>query len=165
MGEENFSFFQKNFRRLAHVARAYTKRYKQNHQKSAPYVLPFSPLFCPECPFFANCVLPCREKCVIFTFSLLPLAIFAVFCYNKKCKIVDKLFLSRFKKKGIFFDAKSNLSAKFLRDRGLESVFPIGVWIDLERLQSRKMLESPLSNSLQSLKNGNKKIITYDKQE
>ena len=59
--------------------------------------------------------------------------------YNKKCKVVDKLFLPRFKRKGIFFDTKSNLSADFLRQRGLTNVYPVGVGIDLERLKSKEL--------------------------
>ena len=81
--------------------------------------------------------------------------------YNKKCKIIDKLFLPRFKKKETFFDTKSNLSAEFLKSRGLKNVFPVGVGIDLERLQAKKMLNSPLSDQILSLKNNNKKILTY----
>lgn len=81
--------------------------------------------------------------------------------YNKKCKIIDKLFLPRYKRNNIFFDTKSTLSADFLSSKGLKNVFPIGVGIDLERLQAREMLESPLSNRVKSLKNENKKILMY----
>ncbi len=81
--------------------------------------------------------------------------------YNKKCKVVDKLFLPRFKRKGIFFDTKSNLSADFLRQRGLTNVYPVGVGIDLERLKAKELLESPLSDKISSLKQNGKKIIMY----
>ena len=81
--------------------------------------------------------------------------------YNKKCKIIDKFFLPRFKKRDTFFDTKSRLSAEFLKSRGLNNVHPIGVGIDLERLQAREMLESPLSNKIQKLKNDSKKILMY----
>ncbi|HAH17914.1 MAG TPA: hypothetical protein DCL29_02710 [Eubacterium sp.] len=81
--------------------------------------------------------------------------------YNKKCKIIDKVVLPRYKKKGIFFDTKSNLSTGFLKERGLKDVYSVGVGIDLERLQAREMLESPLSTRLQSLKKDNKKILMY----
>ena len=81
--------------------------------------------------------------------------------YNKKCKVVDKLFLPRFKKNNIFFDTKSNLSAEFLKQRGLTNIYPVGVGIDLERLKAKELLESPLSNEVLSLKQDGKKIIMY----
>lgn len=81
--------------------------------------------------------------------------------YNKKVKVIDKLFLPRFKRKGIFFDTKSNLSADFLKQRGLKDVYPVGVGIDLEQLQAKEMLESPLSDKLLSIKKDSKKILMY----
>ncbi|MCR5430301.1 MAG: glycosyltransferase family 4 protein [Eubacterium sp.] len=81
--------------------------------------------------------------------------------YNKKCKVIDKVVLPRYKKRGIFFDTKSDLSTDFLKERGLEDVYTVGVGIDLERLQAREMLESPLSDKIKSLKNDNKKILMY----
>lgn len=81
--------------------------------------------------------------------------------YNKKCKVIDKLFLPRFKRKEIYFDTKSKLSAEFLKSRGLTNVNPIGVGIDLERLRAKELLESPLSNKILSLKHDNKKILMY----
>ena len=81
--------------------------------------------------------------------------------YNKKCKVIDKLILPRYKKKGIFFDTKSDLSTDFLKERALKDVYTVGVGIDLERLQAREMLESPLSKRIQSLKNDDKKILMY----
>ena len=81
--------------------------------------------------------------------------------YNKKCKVIDKLFLPRFKRKGIYFDTKSKLSAEFLKSRGLTNVNPIGVGIDLERLRAKELLESSLSNKILSLKQDNKKILMY----
>lgn len=81
--------------------------------------------------------------------------------YNKKCKVIDKVVLPRYKKNGIFFDTKSDLSTNFLKERGLKDVYSVGVGIDLERLQAREMLESPLSARLQSLKKDNKKILMY----
>lgn len=81
--------------------------------------------------------------------------------YNKKCKIIDKIFLPRYKKKGIIFDTKSDLSTAFLKERGLKDVYSVGVGIDLEKLQAREMLESPLSTRLKSLKKENKKILMY----
>ncbi len=81
--------------------------------------------------------------------------------YNKKCKVVDKLFLPRFKKNNIFFDTKSKLSAEFLKQRGLTNVYPVGVGIDIERLKAKELLESPLSDKVLSLKQSGKKIIMY----
>lgn len=81
--------------------------------------------------------------------------------YNKKVKVIDKLFLPRFKKKGVFFDTKSNLSADFLKKRGLKDVYPVGVGIDLEQLKAKEMLESPLSDKILSLKNDGKGILMY----
>ncbi len=81
--------------------------------------------------------------------------------YNKKIKVIDRFFLPRFKRKDIFFDTKSKLSAEFLKSRGLKNVFPVGVGIDLERLQAKEMLESPLSKKVELLKNDNKKILMY----
>lgn len=81
--------------------------------------------------------------------------------YNQKCKVIDKLFLPRYKKNDIFFDTKSNLSADFLKQRNLENIFSVGVGIDLDQLQARKMLESSLSERILSLKNNNYKILMY----
>ena len=81
--------------------------------------------------------------------------------YNKKVKVIDRLFLPRFKKKRVFFDTKSNLSAEFLKQRGLKDVYPVGVGIDLEQLQAKEMLESPLSDKIISLKKDGKKILMY----
>lgn len=81
--------------------------------------------------------------------------------YNKKCEVIDKVFLPRYKKENIYFDTKSNLSAEFLKERELKNVYSVGVGIDLERLQAREMLESSLSTRLQSLKQDGKKIIMY----
>ena len=72
--------------------------------------------------------------------------------YNKKCKVFDKFFLPRYKKNNIFFDTKSRLSAKFLEQRGLKNVTPIGVGIDLEQLQAKKMIKSDLSEKIQTQK-------------
>ena len=81
--------------------------------------------------------------------------------YNKKIKVIDRFFLPRFKKNEIFFDTKSKLSADFLKSRGLKDVFPVGVGIDLEQLKAKEMLESPLSEKVQTLKRDNKKILMY----
>lgn len=81
--------------------------------------------------------------------------------YNKKCKVFDKLFLPRYKKNNIFFDTKSNLSANFLQQRGLKNITSIGVGIDLEQLQAKKMIESDLSNLIQTDKEKGTKYITY----
>lgn len=81
--------------------------------------------------------------------------------YNKKCKIFDRFFLPRYKKNKIFFDTKSNLSADFLRKRGITNITSIGVGIDLEQLQAKKMIESDLSNKMQKAKNNGTKYITY----
>lgn len=81
--------------------------------------------------------------------------------YNKKCKIFDRFFLPRYKKNKIFFDTKSNLSADFLRNRGITNITSIGVGIDLEQLQAKKMIESDLSNKMQKAKNNGTKYITY----
>ena len=81
--------------------------------------------------------------------------------YNKKCKIFDRFFLPRYKKNKIFFDTKSNLSADFLRNRGITNITSIGVGIDLEQLQAKKMIESDLSSKMQKEKNKGTKYITY----
>lgn len=81
--------------------------------------------------------------------------------YNKKCKIFDKLFLPRYKKYNICFDTKSNLSTKFLKDKGLKNVNTIGVGIDLEQLQSKKLIKSEFSEELQQLKNNKTAVISY----
>ena len=81
--------------------------------------------------------------------------------YNKKVKVIDKLFLPRFKKKRVFFDTKSNLSADYLKQRGLKDVYSMGVGIDLEQLQAKEMLESPLSDKILSSKKDGEKILMY----
>jgi len=81
--------------------------------------------------------------------------------YNRKCKVFDKFFLPRYKKNKIYFDTKSNLSAEFLKERGIENVTSVGVGIDLEQLQAKKMIESELSQKIQSEKEKGTKYLTY----
>lgn len=81
--------------------------------------------------------------------------------YNRKCKIFDKFFLPRYKKKNICFDTKSRLSAKFLKDRGINDVTAIGVGIDLEQLKAKKMIKSEFATQIQEQKDKGIKFVTY----
>ncbi len=81
--------------------------------------------------------------------------------YNIKCKVFDTFFLPRYKKYNIEFDTKSNLSKEFLKSRGLKNVTSIGVGIDLEQLQAKKMIDSDLSIKINQEKEKGIKIITY----
>lgn len=81
--------------------------------------------------------------------------------YNMKCKVFDMFFLPRYLKYNTWFDTKSYLSEKFLRDKGLENVNSVGVGIDIEQLQAKKMISSELSMELQELRKNGKQIITY----
>ena len=81
--------------------------------------------------------------------------------YNKKCRVFDKLFLPRYIKKKICFDTKSELSSEFLRTRGIRNVTTVGVGIDLEQLQSKKLIKSEFSEKLSDIKRSGAEIITY----
>ncbi len=81
--------------------------------------------------------------------------------YNKKCKVFDKLFLPRYIKKNICFDTKNELSSEFLRSRGIKDVTTVGVGIDLEQLQSKKLIKSEFSEMLSDIKQSGSNIITY----
>lgn len=81
--------------------------------------------------------------------------------YNKKCKVFDKFFLSRYIKNNICFDTKSNLATDFLKSKGITNVTTIGVGIDLEQLHSKKIISSELSEELTSLKESGIELLTY----
>lgn len=55
--------------------------------------------------------------------------------YNLKCKIFDKIFLTKRYKKMIFL-TKSELASDFLRKKGFENVTTIGVGLDKEKVEN-----------------------------
>lgn len=81
--------------------------------------------------------------------------------YNKKCQVIDRFFRKRYMSRNICFDTKSNLSADFLRKRGITNVTSVGVGIDLEQLQAKKLISSDLSVQIDAYKKDGYQIITY----
>lgn len=68
--------------------------------------------------------------------------------YNIKVRIIDALFIPRYKKNNVFFVTKNELSADFLRKKGLNNVTTIGVGLDLNLLSVKEDYESEFSLEL-----------------
>ncbi|MBR4559823.1 MAG: glycosyltransferase family 4 protein [Fibrobacter sp.] len=81
--------------------------------------------------------------------------------YNKKCKVVDRLFLPRYKKYETVFDTKSSLAKSFLIEKGLKNVFDVGVGLDLSIIESKAVLESELSNKIKQIKKDGFFVLLY----
>ena len=81
--------------------------------------------------------------------------------YNKKCFLVDKIFVPRYKKNKITFITKSKLASDFLIEKGLIDVTSVGVGFDLEQMGSDKEKIEPLYSDISAKKNAGKKIVLY----
>lgn len=79
--------------------------------------------------------------------------------YNKKCKIIDCIFVPRYIKKGTFFVTKNMLSARFLNEKGMNNIYPIGVGLDDEQLKSCFEADTDISRRLSALKAENKLLL------
>lgn len=56
--------------------------------------------------------------------------------YNLKCKVIDRLFLGRYKRNNTPFIAKSAAAESFLRGKGLTDVTALGVGLDSSQLEA-----------------------------
>ncbi len=76
--------------------------------------------------------------------------------YNMMCKVIDPFFIPIYKKLGTRFLVKSNLSGKFLIDKGIlpDQISMVGVGMDAKMLQNRgqELGESKLNRIESSIK-------------
>ena len=83
--------------------------------------------------------------------------------YNKKyavkCKIIDKLPISKKVKETLPCFAKSTLAESFLRKRGFKNVTVVGVGLDFERLDQKTEMTDDTRSILSQI--GNSKVILY----
>lgn len=81
--------------------------------------------------------------------------------YNKKCAVVDRLFVPRYKKYNVTFDTKSKLSEQFLKQKGLQDVTTVGVGIDLTTIEYSSDSNHQFVNRITALKKDGCRLILY----
>lgn len=81
--------------------------------------------------------------------------------YNKKCSVIDKIFVPRYKKYNITFDTKSKLSEDFLRQKGLMDVTSVGVGVDLSTIEYNADANNPFISQIHTLKDEGFRLMLY----
>lgn len=81
--------------------------------------------------------------------------------YNAKCRLVDALFVPRYKKLNTFFITKSVLAKQFLNKKGLSNVEAIGVGFDKEQMESKTVEESVFYRLLVKEKEAGNSLLLY----
>lgn len=81
--------------------------------------------------------------------------------YNKKCAVINKLFVPTYIKKNITFDTKNHLSEIFLREKGITDVTSIGVGIDLSIIENKAKEDNEFIDRIKALRKNGKKILLY----
>lgn len=81
--------------------------------------------------------------------------------YNRKCRLVDHLFVPTYLKNRITFDTKNHMSELFLRDKGITDVTSVGVGLDLSRIEYKADENHELIELIRKYKEQGYKLILY----
>lgn len=81
--------------------------------------------------------------------------------YNRKCRLIDYLFLPTYLKNKTTFDTKNYMSELFLRDKGIKDVTSVGVGLDLSRIEYKADGIHELIDLIKKYKEQGNKLILY----
>lgn len=81
--------------------------------------------------------------------------------YNRKCRLIDYLFLPTYLKNKTTFDTKNYMSELFLRDKGIKDVTSVGVGLDLSRIEYKADGNHELIELIKKYKEQGNKLILY----
>lgn len=85
--------------------------------------------------------------------------------YNRKCKIIDRIFVPRYIKKKTTFITKNEMSASFLRSKGINDIVPVGVGLDTDQLSIFQQNSSDFSDQLVKIHRDTKLLLYVGKME